>query len=303
MPPGNAGSERARGSIGPVNARGPLGTFLSFIKFEHTLFALPFAYGGMLIAADGWPGWRTFLLVTLAMVGARTAAMAANRVIDARIDALNPRTKGREIPSGRLSGAVGWWTTLAGLALLLVAGALLNRLTLLLLPVAVLFLVLYPYTKRFTWACHLWLGVTIGAAAAGGYIAVTGAFAPAAWLLWLGVGAWVAGFDVVYGILDLEFDRAHGVHSIPARFGVAGALAWAFALHLLALAAFTLVPMFVDLGWPYWASVAVTAAVLGWQHLSLRRRQVGDVLAAFNANLVIGSLMLAGIVFGLWAAA
>lgn len=286
-----------------MSARDPVSTFLSFVKFEHTLFALPFAYGGMLIAAGGWPGWRAFLLITLAMVGARTAAMAANRVIDARIDALNPRTSNREIPSGKLSGAVGWWTTLVGLALLIMAGALLNRLTLLLLPVAVLFLILYPYTKRFTWACHLWLGVTIGAAAAGGYIAVTGAFAAPAWLLWLGVGAWVAGFDVVYAILDLEFDRAHGVHSIPARFGVGGALSWAFALHLLALAAFVAVPLFVDLGWPYWASVALTAAVLGWQHAALRKQQVADVLAAFNANLVIGSLMLAGIAFGLWASA
>lgn len=288
-----------RVSISGVSSRGIVSTFLSFIKFEHTLFALPFAYGGMLIAAAGWPGWRTFLLITLAMVGARTAAMAANRVIDARIDALNPRTAGREIPSGRLSAGAGIWTVVVGLALLLVAGALLNRLTLLLLPVAVVFLVLYPYTKRFTWACHLWLGVTIGAAAAGGYIGVTGAFAPSAWLLWLGVGAWVAGFDVVYGILDLEFDRANGVHSIPARFGVQGALAWALGLHVVALAAFMAVPFYVSLGWPYTLSVAVTALVLGWQHFALRRKEVGDVLAAFNANLVIGSLMLAGIALGL----
>ncbi len=279
----------------------PVSTFLSFLKFEHTLFALPFAYGGMLIAAGGWPGWREFLLITLAMVGARTAAMAANRVIDARIDAMNPRTSGREIPSGRLSGAVGWWTTLIGLALLVVAGALLNRLTLLLLPVAVFFLILYPYTKRFTWACHLWLGITIGAAAAGGYIAISGAFASEAWLLWLGVGAWVAGFDVVYAILDLEFDRAHGVHSIPARFGLRGALVWALALHVIALAAFLLVPLHVSLGWPYLAAVLLTAAVLGWQHLALRKRDVGEVLTAFNANLVIGAIMLAGIAFGLWA--
>lgn len=282
---------------------GRLATLLSFIKFEHTLFALPFAYGGMLLAAGGWPGWRAFALITLAMVGARTAAMAANRVIDARIDALNPRTRGREIPSGRLTGRDGWVITLLGLALLLVAGALLNRLTLLLLPVAVLFLILYPYLKRFTWACHLWLGVTIGAAAAGGYIAVTGVFAGEAWALWLGVAAWVAGFDVVYGILDLDFDRKHGVHSIPARFGVRRALGIAGALHLVAFLALAAVPFFTPLGWPYWLALAVTGAVLAWQHLALGRREVGDVLAAFNANLVIGSLMLVGIVFGLLARA
>lgn len=274
-------------------------TFASFVKLEHTLFALPFAYGGMLLAADGWPGWRVFLLVTVAMVGARTAAMAANRVIDARLDALNPRTAGREIPVGRLTARDGRLVALASLAILAVAAALLNTLTLVLLPVAVAFLVAYPYTKRFTWACHLWLGLTIGAAAAGGYIAVTGAFAPAAWLLWLGVGAWVAGFDVVYALLDLQFDLEHGVRSIPARFGAGGARAWAAALHGVTLLALAGVALVAPLGWPYWFALAVTAGVLAWQHLALRRRSAGEVLAAFNANLVIGLLMLGGIVFGL----
>ncbi|HNQ98990.1 MAG TPA: 4-hydroxybenzoate octaprenyltransferase [Trueperaceae bacterium] len=278
-----------------------LATLASFVKFEHTLFALPFAYGGMLLAADGWPGWRVFLLVTLAMVGARSAAMAANRVIDARIDALNPRTAAREIPTGALTVHDGWLVALVSLAVLAAAAALLNRLTLALLPVAVAFLIAYPYTKRFTWACHLWLGLTIGAAAAGGYIAVSGAFAPSAWLLWLGVGSWVAGFDVVYALLDLGFDLEHGVRSIPARFGVRGARAWAAALHVVTLLALAGVALVASLGWPYWLALAVTAGVLAWQHLSLRHRAVGEVLAAFNANLVIGLLMLGGIVFGLVA--
>lgn len=278
---------------------GRLATLLSFVKFEHTLFALPFAYGGMLLAAGGWPGWRDLLLITVAMVGARTAAMAANRVIDARLDALNPRTSGREIPTGRLSGRDGWLVAVASLMVLSVAAANLNRLTLALLPVAVLFLIAYPYLKRFTWSCHLWLGVTIGAAAAGGFIAVTGAFAAEAWVLWLAVAAWVAGFDVVYGLLDLEFDRQHGVHSVPVAFGVTGALRFAAALHVLALSAFAALPFVTPLGWPYWLALAVTAGLLGWQHLSLRRREVGDVLAAFNANLVIGTLMLVGIILGL----
>lgn len=278
-----------------------LATLASFVKFEHTLFALPFAYGGMLLAADGWPGWRVFLLVTLAMVGARSAAMAANRVIDARIDALNPRTAAREIPTGALTVRDGWLVALVSLAVLAAAAALLNRLTLALLPVAVAFLIAYPYTKRFTWACHLWLGLTIGAAAAGGYIAVSGAFAPSAWLLWLGVGSWVAGFDVVYALLDLGFDLEHGVRSIPARFGVRGARAWAAALHVVTLLALAGVALVASLGWPYWLALAVTAGVLAWQHLSLRHRAAGEVLAAFNANLVIGLLMLGGIVFGLVA--
>ncbi|MFO7545039.1 MAG: UbiA-like polyprenyltransferase [Trueperaceae bacterium] len=276
-----------------------LRTYLSFVKFEHTLFALPFAYGGMLLAAGGWPGWSTFGWITLAMVGARTAAMAANRVIDARIDAANPRTRDREIPSGKLGGVDGWALTLAGLALLALAGASLNRLTLVLLPVAVVFLVAYPHTKRFTWLCHGWLGVTIGAAAAGGYIAVRGAFDSVALALWLGVGAWVAGFDVVYALLDVAFDRRNGVHSVPVRFGEDGALRIAAVLHLVAVAALASVPLFVPLGWPYLVALGATAAVLAWQHVMLRRTSVGQVLQAFNANLVIGGLMLVGIVGGL----
>lgn len=279
--------------------RRSLRTYLAFVKFEHTLFALPFAYGGMLLAAGGWPGWSTFWWITLAMVGARTAAMAANRVIDARIDAANPRTRDREIPSGKLTGADGWALTLAGLALLTVAGASLNRLTLLLLPIAVVFLVAYPYTKRFSWLCHGWLGVTIGAAAAGGYIAVSAAFDGVAWALWLGVGSWVAGFDVVYALLDLEFDRSHGVHSVPVRFGERGALRIAAFAHVVAVLALAAVPFLVPLGWPYALALGATAGVLTWQHVMLRRTSVGQVLRAFNANLVIGALMLIGIVAGL----
>lgn len=286
-------------------ATSSLGTFLSFVKFEHTLFALPFAYCGMLLAAAGWPGWRVFLLVTVAMVGARTCAMAANRVIDARSDALNPRTARREIPSGRLSGRDGIVVAVAGLALLVFAGASLNRLTLLLLPVAVLFLIFYPYTKRFTWACHLWLGVTIGAAAAGGYIAVTGTFSPVAWLLWLAVAAWVAGFDVLYGVLDIEFDRANGVHSIPADFGVDGAIRATALLYVTAVLALSLVGVLFEpvagggLAWPYRSAVLLVALMLVEQLRQLRKHRDARVLDSFNANMIVGPLMLLGTVLGL----
>ncbi len=282
-----------------LRPRPSLGTLLAFVKFEHTLFALPFAYGGMLLAAGGWPGWRTFLLVTLAMLGARTAAMAANRVIDARIDALNPRTTEREIPSGKLTAGQGWLVMGVSLVVLAVAAGLLNALTLALLPVAVAFLIVYPYTKRFTWACHLWLGTTIGAAAAGGYIAVSGQFGPAAWLLWLGVGAWIAGFDIVYAVLDRDFDLEHGVHSIPARFGVPTALAFAASLHVVTVAAFAALPFVTALGLWYWVATGVTAALLAAEHLALRRYDAGTVLAAFNLNMVVGPIMLLGIVLGL----
>jgi len=279
--------------------REALATLLSFVKFEHTLFALPFAYGGMLLAAGGWPGWRVFGLVSLAMIGARTAAMAANRVIDARLDALNPRTKGREIPAGKLTARHAWAVTLVSLALLTVAAALLNRLTLALLPVAVAFLIAYPYTKRFTWACHLWLGVTIGAAAAGGYVAVSGQFTAVAWLLWLAVAAWIGGFDVVYGVLDLEFDLRNGVHSVPARFGVPAALRIAAGAHVVTLLALAAVPYFAPLGAGYWLALGLTACVLLGEHFALARHDAGAVLAAFNVNMVVGPVMLLGIVLGL----
>jgi 4-hydroxybenzoate polyprenyltransferase len=273
--------------------------YLEFVRFEHTLFALPFAYGGMLLAAGGWPGFGIVVWVTLAMVGARTAAMALNRVIDARIDASNPRTSGREIPSGRLGRRDGVVLALLGFGLLALAGWSLNPLTLALLPVAVLFLAVYPYTKRFTWLCHLWLGLTIGAAAAGGWIAVTGAFAPAAVALWAGVGLWIAGFDIVYALLDEDFDRAHGVRSIPARFGRARALTIAAALHLGAWIALALPLPLLGLGWAYGLSVLLVGWVLLYQHREVRRGGVEAALRGFNANLIVGGLMLVGIVLDL----
>jgi len=271
--------------------------FSSFVKFEHTLFALPFAYVGMLIAAEGIPSLRAFVWITLAMVGARTAAMAINRVVDARIDARNPRTAQREIPAGHIMPAQGVLIAVAASLLLIVAGLALNRLTAQLLPVALIFLALYPYTKRFTWLCHIWLGITIGAAAAGGYIAVTGEFSAVTWLLWLGVGAWIAGFDVLYAFLDLEFDTSNGVHSIPARFGVKPARTIAAALHLVAGVALLALPLASSLGWLYLSSIALTVVpLLIWQHLLVARKGAAVALAAFNANLWISSLVLIAVV-------
>ena len=273
-----------------------LETYLSLVKFEHTLFALPFAYGGMLLAAQGWPGFITFFWITLAMVGARTASMALNRVVDAEIDARNPRTKAREIPSGVLRRREGVWLAAVGFALLILSGWALNPLTLALLPVAVFFLALYPYTKRFTWLCHYWLGVTIGAAAAGGWIAVTGAFAPAAVALWVGVGLWIAGFDIIYAVLDYDFDVAHGVYSVPAVFGVDKALSISAFTHLFAWLALALVLPLASTGWPYTLGLVVVAIILIAQHLLVRKGSVGDVLRSFNANLYVSAVMLLAII-------
>lgn len=270
--------------------------YLSLVKFEHTLFALPFAYVGMILAAGGWPGWVVFGLVTLAMAGARTAAMALNRVIDAEIDARNPRTAQREIPSGRLTRRDGLLLAGAGFVALIVAGAALNPLTLALLPVAVLFLAGYSFTKRFTWLCHFWLGLTIGAAGAGGWIAVTGSFAWPAVLLWIGLGTWIAGFDIIYALLDLEVDRATGIRSVPARFGRAGAISISRACHAVAFVTLVALGPASGLGTPYAVSLVGVAAVLGYQHYLLRTRDAVDVLKSFNANLWLSSVLLAGVV-------
>lgn len=269
-----------------------LKTYLELVRFEHTLFALPFAYCGMLLAARGLPGWPVFFWITVAMVGARTASMALNRVIDADLDARNPRTANREIPRGALTKRNGVVLALAGFALLFVAGWALNPLTLALLPVAALFLTLYPYLKRFTWLCHGWLGVTIGAAAAGGWIAVTGSFAPAAWALWAGVACWIAGFDVIYALLDYDFDVKNGVHSVPAAFGVSAGLELSAALHLLAWGLLALTLPLTGSHWPFALGLVAVAAVLVRGQQVARSEHLGAALRSFNGNLYVSGTML-----------
>ena len=273
--------------------------YLEFVKFEHTLFALPFAYGGMLLANRAWPGWPVFFWITLAMVGARTASMAINRVADAAIDARNPRTASREIPSGKLSKFDGWVLTVIGFLLLGLAGWALNPLTLALLPVAVIFLALYPYTKRFTWLCHYWLGLSIGAAAAGGWIAVTGAFSAAAIVLWAGVGLWIAGFDIIYALLDYDFDVSNAVFSIPARFGQETALHISALTHLMAWLCLLASWPFSQSGVVYGLGLLLVAAILFYAQILVRRKGAGEALKSFNANLYVSSVVLLAIVLDL----
>ncbi len=263
-----------------------LRTYLDLVRFEHTLFALPFAYAGMLLAAGGWPGWRTFLLITLAMVGARTMAMALNRLIDWRLDALNPRTQNRHLPRGLVRPGEVLGLAGVGLALLIYAGLSLNALTAALLPVAVFFLVFYSYTKRFTWLCHYVLGLTIGAAAAGGWIGVTGSFHPTAFWLWAGVGLWIAGFDILYATQDYAFDRAYGVKSIPARFGIPQALRIAQASHLLAWLAFLGAGLSYGAGPFYGLGLLLVGGLLLWEHRLVSPKDLSRVeVAFFQANV------------------
>src|SRR5262249_27880410 len=198
--------------------------FLDAIKVEHTVFALPFAYLGMVLAARGWPGWHAVLWITVAMVAARTTAMAANRLIDRHLDARNPRTAGRHLPQGLLAPGDLKLAAASSTVMFFVAAWQLGPLCLALAPVALVFLVGYSYTKRFTWLSHWILGFTDGAAAAGAWIAVRGTMELPAWLLWLAVTVWIAGFDLLYACQDVDFDRREGLHSLPARVRVAAAL-------------------------------------------------------------------------------
>ncbi len=273
--------------------------FLDAIKFEHTVVALPFAYVAMVLAADGWPGWHTVIWVTLAMAGARTLAMSVNRLADRFIDAANPRTAGRHLPVGLLAP---WQVAVAALAagaLLLVSAWMLNPLCLALAPLAVLFLVGYSYTKRFTWLSHWILGFTDGIAAAGGWIAVRAAFAPPVYVLWFALTVWIAGFDLIYACQDVEFDRRHRLHSVPARFGIPAALTIARACHVLTIAAFALLGVMMALGWLYWLGVAVVAALLIYEHSLVSPSDLSRLdVAFFNVNGYIAVILFLAVIAG-----
>ncbi|HEV8142531.1 MAG TPA: UbiA-like polyprenyltransferase [Methylomirabilota bacterium] len=292
--------------MGAPHARTPkpprkLGHVVDAIKFEHTVFALPFAYIAMVLAARGWPGWWTVLWVTVAMIGARTCAMATNRVVDRWIDAKNPRTAGRHLPRGILGAGEMKLLAAAGAALMLVAAAMLNPLCLALAPLALVFLVGYSYTKRFTWTSHWILGFTDGIAAAGGWIAVRASFDPPALVLWFALTVWIAGFDLIYACQDVEFDRAHGLHSVPARFGIPAALALARINHVLTAAALALLAMLTGLGLVYWLGWLVVVGLLAYEHSLVSARDLSRLdMAFFNVNGYIAVVVLVAVVGGLW---
>jgi 4-hydroxybenzoate polyprenyltransferase len=255
----------------------------------------------MVLAAGGWPGLWTAGWVTVAMVGARTCAMAANRVVDRHIDAANPRTAGRHLPAGRLSVGALRGLAAGGAAALLVSAALLNPLCLALAPLALLALIGYSYTKRFTWLSHWILGFTDGMAAAGGWIAVTGAFAPAAFVLWFALTVWIAGFDLLYACQDAEVDRAQGLHSVPARFGIPATLAIARVNHALTALALAVLGWLAALGPLYWVGWLAVAALLVYEHALVSPRDLSRLdMAFFNVNGYIALIVLAAVLTGLW---
>ena len=260
-----------------------LATVLEMIKFEHTVFALPFAFLGMILAARGWPAWGTVGWIVVAMVGARSAAMAFNRLADRRIDAENPRTADRALPAGEISPAFVAVFVVVSLAVLLVAAWRLNPLALKLAPVAIVVLLGYSYTKRFTSLAHLVLGLALAGAPMGAWIAVRGSVEATPLLLGAAVLLWVAGFDILYALQDRDFDRERGLHSIPAALGETGALVVSALFHLAMLGCLAALPRTypLELGALYWIGVAGCALLLTYQHWIVRPGDLSRLNAAF----------------------
>jgi 4-hydroxybenzoate polyprenyltransferase len=266
---------------------------LDMIKFEHTIFALPFALLSLFLASDGLPHPRTLLWVLVAMVGARSSAMTMNRIADRRIDAENPRTRQRHLPRGLVRGRDAWIFALLMAAVFVLAASRLNPLALALSPVALGVTWAYSWTKRFTWASHLWLGASLALAPLGAWIAVRGRLDVLPLVLGAGVVFWVAGFDVIYACQDVDFDRRHGLHSLPARLGTRGALMLARAFHFLMLAAFAVLGLVSSFGWLYWAGLGGVTLLVIAQHSLVHASDLRHIdVAFFNVNSIVGVLLM-----------
>jgi 4-hydroxybenzoate polyprenyltransferase len=268
--------------------------FASLVKIEHTVFALPFAYVGALLAVDGVPSGHDLLWITVAMVGARSLAMGLNRLIDAQIDAANPRTAQRELPRGML---VAWQVALfclGSLAVFLLAVWQLDPVVRWLWPIPVVGFVVYPYLKRVTWLSHLWLGAVDGLAPVGAWVAITGELPWEAWLLGGAVACWVAGFDLFYSLLDVDFDRSAGLHSWATRFGERATFRGARALHAATVALLVAAGLGLKVGVGYWVGVAAVALLLVYEHSLVRPGDLRRLDAAFfTVNGVISLVFCA----------
>ncbi len=272
-----------------------IGVLLEMIKFEHTLFALPFAYLGAFLAAGGFPKLGTCLWILLAMIGARTAAMGFNRIVDLPFDAKNPRTKVRALPKGEARIAEAWVMVLVAAAVYFLAAYELNPLAFTLSPWFLAVVLVYSYTKRFTALCHVFLGLAIGLAPTAGWVAVRGDIGLLPILLTTGVLFWVAGFDVLYACLDEEFDRNMGLHSIPASLGKKGAFWVSSVFHLVAFGAFTAIGPLAGLNWVYYIGLAVTFVLLVMQRRVISPDDLSRMdMAFFTFNAAISMILFAG---------
>ncbi len=280
-----------------------VGLLLELVKFEHTIFALPFAYLGMVLAAKGWPTLEEFVWVTVAMAAARTVAFAVNRAADRFYDSRNPRTANRPIPRGAMSASTAWGVAAVAGAVLAFSAFELNDLCFKLFPLALVFLVGYSYTKRFTWLSHWVLGFTDGMAPVGAWIAVRPTLTnPVPWLLLAAVTFWIAGFDLIYACQDAEFDRKMGLHSLPARFGIGAALLWAKMCHLLTIILLGAAGRVAGLGVLYWIGLVAAAAMLAYENSIVKPDDLSRVnLAFFTMNGYVSiTIFVAAILGMLW---
>jgi 4-hydroxybenzoate polyprenyltransferase len=259
--------------------------YLRMIKFSHSIFALPFAFTAAILASSGIPSLYQIFWITLAMVGARSAAMGLNRIIDRKIDALNPRTAKREIPSGEVKVTEAWIFVLLSLILLLISAYKLNPLCFKLAPVAIFFLFLYSYTKRFTWLSHIFLGITISAAPLGAWVAIKGSLNLEIIPLSMAVIFWLAGFDILYALQDVEFDKSHGLYSIPQRFGIKKALIFSRLFHFITWSLLILTGIIFGLNIIYWIGLFIISILLIYEHRLVKPNDLSRLnIAFFNMN-------------------
>lgn len=267
-------------------------TFFELIKFEHTVFALPFAYMGLWMANKSWPSWRVFLGVTIAMVSARTVGMTLNRIVDRAIDAKNPRTKKRALVTGDFSVSGAWVAVVISALVFFLAASMLNPLCFQLSPIALILLSGYHCVKRFSFLCHFALGVVLGIAPMGGWMAATGHFSWVGLLLSFAVMAWVAGFDILYSLQDMDFDKSVELHSIPVRFGLKQSLKISSLCHAAAVLFFALFGVAAQLGILYACGIFVTAILLKAEHSLVSDGDLSRLNTAFfTINGWVGILM------------